>query len=273
MNNTIYLVKLGGSLITNKSKPYTARVDVIRRLAYEVKEALSERKVKLIIGHGGGSFPHTSASKYQTHKGFIDSSSRYGMAVVHYDAIRLNEIVVGEFIKAGLPVFPIQPSSIVLAEDSEIKEMHMNPILELLDRDMIPILYGDVCVDLKIGCSIISTEKILGYIALKLKELCGLKPYIIMCGIVDGVYTKDPVKYRDATFISEISKENINEVKRYLSNSYGVDVTGGMLHKVLTLYKLAEKGINSIIINCMHPDNLKNALLEGYVKGTRIKYV
>ncbi|MBI4154352.1 hypothetical protein HY501_03370, partial [Candidatus Woesearchaeota archaeon] len=81
---------LGGSVITDKSKPYTARRDIIRNLAKEIKEALDEKKFPLIVGHGSGSFGHTSAAKYSTHNGAINKKSWEGFSKVQNDAARLN---------------------------------------------------------------------------------------------------------------------------------------------------------------------------------------
>ncbi|MFN8459248.1 MAG: hypothetical protein U0401_32125 [Anaerolineae bacterium] len=54
----LVLLKLGGSVITDKTKPFTARMDVIERLAQEINHALTDRggDLQLIIGHGAGSF-------------------------------------------------------------------------------------------------------------------------------------------------------------------------------------------------------------------------
>lgn len=265
----LFLVKLGGSLVTDKTKPYTPRLDVIRRLAKEIKEA-EAKGIKIIIGHGGGSFPHVSAAKYQTHKGFISDTSIYGMAVVHNDAMKLNAIIMDELLSAGIRAFPIQPSSIAITENAKIKRMYIEPIKVLLKYGMTPVVYGDVGIDLKRGCCIMSTEEIFRYLALKLKD--EYEPFIVMCEVVDGIYTKDPLKYSDAEFIKEVSSKNINEVKKYLSASHGIDVTGGMIHKVNILFELAKKGINSIIINGLVENNLKNVLMGQLVKGTVIKY-
>jgi len=269
LRDRLFLVKFGGSLITDKTKPYTPRLDVIKRLIMEIKDAVSEG-VKLILGHGGGSFPHVSATKYQTHKGFINEDSVYGMAVVHNDAMKLNKIIMDELLNAGIKAFPIQPSSIAIAENSRIKEMYIKPLKILLKYGVIPVVYGDVGVDLKKGCCIMSTEEILRYLALKLKDEYDL--FIVMCEVVDGVYTEDPLKRPDAEFIEEISSKNIDEVKKYLSSSHGIDVTGGMLHKVNILFELAKEGINSIIINGLVENNLKNVLTGKPVRGTIIKY-
>lgn len=265
----LYLVKLGGSLITDKTKPYTPRIDVIRRIVGEIKLAILEG-IKLIIGHGGGSFPHVSAAKYEVHRGLIRSDSKYGMAIVHNDAIKLNSIVMDELIKAGIEAFSIQPSSMMITENFEVKEVYVKPIKTLLKYGITPVVYGDVCIDLVRGCCIVSTEQIFKYLALELKD--EYNPFIVMCEDVNGIYSGDPYKYADAKLIEEVSRENIDEVRNYLSTSHGIDVTGGMLHKVDILFELAKQGINSIIINGLIKDNLRNILLGKRVRGTIIRY-
>ena len=65
-------LKLGGSAITDKTRESTAREDVIRRVAYEIRKAQDrnlhpERSrrtaLHLLIGHGSGSFGHFAAKK------------------------------------------------------------------------------------------------------------------------------------------------------------------------------------------------------------------
>jgi len=264
----LYLLKLGGSLITDKSTPYTARINIIDRLSREIKES-HLKEDKLIIGHGGGSFPHISASKYKTHEGFIDEDSRRGMTIVHLDALKLNMIITERLLKTGLNVYPIHPSSISIAEDSSIKEMFFKTMEVLLEKGVIPIVYGDVGIDVKKGCCILSTEEIFRSIAIYFKEK--YSPFIIMCEEVDGVYTDDPFRNPEAKLIKEINQDNIGEVRRYLSGSRGVDVTGGMRQKVEKLYQLAKLGIDSIIVNCKEKGRLRRLLQGEEVIGTRIR--
>ena len=65
------LLKLGGSVLTDKSTPYSARKWEIERLAKEIKSALGDNK--LIIGNGGGSFPHQPAKKGKLKDGIKDA--------------------------------------------------------------------------------------------------------------------------------------------------------------------------------------------------------
>jgi len=81
MENLI-LIKLGGSLITDKTKPFTPKEAVIRRLGREIKETLRSFPGRIIIGHGSGSFGHIVAAKYKTQNGIINQKSIKGLALV-----------------------------------------------------------------------------------------------------------------------------------------------------------------------------------------------
>ena len=55
-------IKLGGSLITDKNAPHTINYDTLKRVVKELKEVIdSESELNLLVGHGGGSFPHPIA--------------------------------------------------------------------------------------------------------------------------------------------------------------------------------------------------------------------
>ena len=66
----LVFLKLGGSLITDKTQPMTPRLDVIQHLAGEISAAVkSSPRLSLLIGHGSGSFGHEVADRYQTQAG------------------------------------------------------------------------------------------------------------------------------------------------------------------------------------------------------------
>lgn len=271
MCKPVTLVKLGGSLITDKSKPYTANIPVIKRLAKEICEARKEKEIDLVVGHGGGSFPHVSAKKYQTQKGIINGDSYRGIAEVQNDAAKLNRIIVDELLKAGENAMSIQLSSCSISENGRIKYVYLEPIKALLNDGLVPVPYGDVGVDLKKGCCILSTEEILFYLAKKFYHTEFQPKRIVVCGIVDGVFTGEPTENQGAELIPEINNGNLKKVGDYLVGSSGIDVTGGMIHKVERLLEISKLGMESEIINGLVPGNLKNALEGKYVKGTKIK--
>jgi len=262
----VVLVKLGGSLITDKSKPFTEKADVISRLAREIHEARQECGVKLIVGHGGGSYPHEPAKKYQTHKGMAGHESIKGLSLVQDAAARLNRIIVKALIDAGENAISVNPSSCTIAEDSRILEWYTKPLEKYLEYRMLPIVYGDVGTDFKQGFCILSTEELFYHLSKKLNV-----GKIIMCGKTDGVFTADPNTNPDAKHIPEITPGNYQEIEKFLTSSDGIDVTGGMLLKVKRAIELAGDGIETHIINGTKPGFLKKALLNEDVMKTVIR--
>jgi isopentenyl phosphate kinase len=254
MKNLVF-VKLGGSLITDKSRPYTIREDVIKRICKEIHEA---RKGKpLLIGHGGGSFPHVSAKRYETHKGFINDKSWEGFVRVQDDAAKLNRIIVSSLIGAGEKAMSFKPSASCIARDDRIIEGYIKPIESALSEGLIPVPYGDVCLDLKKGFCIISTEEVFRFLAKKLKP-----ERIIMAGKTDGVLDSE------GNVIKEIRKNNFENIKKSLTTSDGfADVTGGM---VLKVEKSLETGIETEIINGLKAGVLKRSFLGERGLGTII---
>src|SRR4030042_2043405 len=109
MVGELVFVKLGGSVITDKAKPFTERKDVINRLATEIHSSQERTGATLIVGHGGGSYPHVPAERYKTHLGIVSEESRMGSALVQDAASRLNRIVVNALLTAGEPAISVQP--------------------------------------------------------------------------------------------------------------------------------------------------------------------
>src|SRR5687768_1663924 len=113
----ITFLKLGGSLITDKSKPETPRLDILDRLSAEIKSALDRRSdLKLLIGHGSGSYGHVAAHQYSTHLGVSSLEDWRGFAKVAHIAGKLNYLVADALDRAGVPVFRIQPSASAICE-------------------------------------------------------------------------------------------------------------------------------------------------------------
>lgn len=266
---TLRLLKLGGALITDKTKPYTARMEVIQRIADEIQRAWSEGH-KFIVGHGGGSFPHTSAKKYRTAEGFVHKRSAYGAAVVHHDATTLNQIVVRSLLDAGVPAFSFHPGSFLLMNNGRISRLFIKPVLAAIELGYVPVFYGDVAVDLRKGCGIASTEEIIYALASRLRRAYQIE--VGMAGVVGGVYTGDPLRDSNVQFIERIDRSNYRRVYRYLGGSHGIDVTGGMLHKVKMLVSMARMGIRSYIFDGTLKDSVYRFLTGRSVSGTVVEW-
>lgn len=256
LKNKLIFLKLGGSLITKK-KPYTADFRKIRAIIKEIHDLRQKIKFKLIIGTGQGSFAHLPAKKYQTSKGYINKYSKKGHSVVQNDASLINRIVVKELIKVGENAISVQPSAASMGDGGKVKFFYLEPIKTYLKNNLVPVIYGDVVADLKKGCTIFSTEKIFNYLARKLKP-----EKIILMTRVGGVYD---FKKR---IIPEINKKNFHGIKKFLKKAEKIDVTGGMLHKVMEAIEMTK---NCIEINIIGggKGNLEKCLKRESV-GTKI---
>jgi len=266
----IILLKLGGSLITDKSKPYTERPETIARLAREIKEALEEDpEIRLVLGNGGGSFPHTSAQKHGTIDGFaaddnIDPEKRQGFAEVSRDARAINVIIGEALLKEGIPAIGMQPSALIVTDMKSASVNHVEPIEEALAKGLVPVVYGDAMIDRTMGSTIYSTDMVLSIIAKRMTG-DGLKPEkMISATVVDGVMDEN----------NETMPEldpNDEKLTSIIKGSKHTDVTGGMLGKVRELAEVARFGIETRIVCGEKEGNVKNALLGKDAGGTLIK--
>jgi isopentenyl phosphate kinase len=255
-------VKLGGSLITDKRIENSFREGEASRVAAEINRALAASpELRLLVGHGSGSFGHVAAKKYGTMAGVRTSEQWRGFAEVGTVAAELNYLMAKTLHAAGVPVLRVQPSASAVARDGEIIEMAVKPIQNALDRGLVPLVYGDVGMDEVRGGTILSTEKVFFHLAQQLPVTT-----ILLLGEVDGVYDQNGVT------IPHISPGNLAEIEAALGGSSGTDVTGGMETKVRDMVVLAQKvpGLSIRIMNGITPDLLYDTLRGNVKPGTEI---
>lgn len=259
----IVLVKLGGSIITNKSKPYSVKKGVVAKLVKQIARVYREGKYRLLIGHGSGSFAHFPADKYRTIDGVVNNKSVYGAALVEDAASRLNRIVIEELLKQGVSAVSAMPSSFMLAGGKQDKKIFLSSMIQMLDLGMVPVVYGDLIFDNKIGFTIWSTEQILNFLAKELLKTDYKVNRVIHCANADGFLVNGNV-------VEKINKFDFKALKKYVGITEGYDVTGGMLHKLEEAMNLADCGIDSYIIGGNHGDNLYRTMIGGKFIGTRV---
>lgn len=259
----ITLLKLGGSLITDKAKAYTTLPDRIERIAAEINKARHElHDEHLILGNGAGSFAHQSAAKYDTIHGFVDEQSLYGACIVHSDAMELNRIMIKAFLDKNIPVFSLQPSALFLAKDRQLVSNHMRIIETLLEKEFIPFVYGDVIVDQIQGSTIFSTDTIFKYLGSYLAEE-GHTIRIVHAGSYEGVLNQTK------KIIPKITPDMRPELSDILFKTTDTDVTGGMKLKVEEMLELTKVGIESTIIDGRVEGSIYQVLIGNH-SGTTI---
>jgi isopentenyl phosphate kinase len=255
-------IKLGGSLITDKTRAEAFRQDVMARLAQEIAAALAaDPSLRLLIGHGSGSFGHFAAHQYGTIDGVLTVDQWRGFAEVANAAAELNYRVAAELRRVGVPVWRFQPSASALCRDGKLLELSLRPVQAALEHGLIPLLYGDVAIDEVRGGTIISTEAILDFVALRLPV-----KRLLLLGEVAGVY--DPSGH----VIPRITPGILPEIEMALRGSSGVDVTGGMDSKVRDMLALvsARPQIEIRILDGSIPDLLFQSLCGVADAGTVI---
>lgn len=259
-------LKLGGSLITDKATPQTARPAVLARLANEIAVAVSAAPHQpLLIGHGSGSFGHVEARKYNTRAGVHTPAEWHGFAQVADVAGRLNRLVVDALRAARLPIINISPSAVVTATDGQITHMATEPIQQALAHGLIVVVHGDVAFDTVRGGTIVSTEEVFNYLANQLHP-----QRILLAGIEPGVLTKFP----GGQLIPTITAANIEKLRPGLRGSAATDVTGGMESKVLTMLAQvqAQPGLSIRIFSGETPGYVTAALLnDPHLPGTTLR--
>jgi isopentenyl phosphate kinase len=265
----LVFVKLGGSLITDKTRPFTAREDVIARLAEELAQARMARPdLCLLLGHGSGSFGHVVGQRYGTRSGVHDEEGWRGFVETAAAAARLNRLVTDIMLAAGLPAWSLQPSAMARCHDGRLISLGWEMIKRALAVGLVPLVYGDVALDEVRGGTIVSTEELFAYLALWLRPC-----RIILAGEVDGVFTADPLQDPMARVIPWLSPQAITAGKLDLGGGMGIDVTGGMASKVATMSELVQQmpKLTVHLISGRVPGRLAQVLINPeYPAGTRI---
>jgi isopentenyl phosphate kinase len=258
----VVFLKLGGSLITDKTHPYTARLETLDNLAIQIAVALQENvNLHLILGHGSGSFGHQAASQFGTRHGVSGLEAWRGFAEVWYQASALNRLVVEALRKAGLPAVTLAPVSAVIARNGHITTWDLAPLKATLANGLLPVLHGDVVFDETHGGTILSTEDLFTYLAHQLHP-----ERILLAGLEAGVWEDFPVRKR---LIKEMTPQVFEQLAPGLGHSTGVDVTGGMQAKVMEMLALVEQipGLEVLVFSGEGPGNTRRAL-QGENPGT-----
>lgn len=264
--SSVVLVKLGGSLITKKDLPDTARLDVIRRLAGELAEAWPETSGAVLLGHGSGSFGHAAARANGLQGAAGSPPTRANVASgasrTQAKAAQLNSIVMDALRRAGLPAFSIAPSAAAIGAAGLVHGFPAEPFAIALSGGMLPVTFGDAVLDREWGCSILSTETVLAHLAMTLPDHGWSVERVLWLGETDGVL--------DAAGkpVARISRASFEDLRDAVGGSAAPDVTGGMAHRLDAALALADRGIRSWIGDGSASGALTSALRREEAGGT-----
>jgi isopentenyl phosphate kinase len=256
------VLKIGGSVITEKSEELTPRMQDINRLADEIKNANVQ---SLIIVHGGGSFGHPVAQKYSISSGFKEGNQQ-GFAETHHVMTVLNGLVMDALIWRGISAISITPCLCITTKNGRIQSFEEARLKALMKMGFLPVVYGDAVLDSELGFTILSGDQLVAHIA------TGLNAERIIIGVdVDGLCDADPKAEKTAKVYKHLTLTELKALQNQLCKPKSCDVTGGMLGKITELLPAIEHGIPVTIVNATRPNYIYEALKGENVEGTLIE--
>ncbi|RLM44665.1 acetylglutamate kinase [Haloarcula sp. Atlit-47R] len=241
------VLKLGGSVITQKDEPET----VDRAALSDAVSAIAESAVgdDIVVVHGGGSFGHHHAAEYgvSTTEGTHDGD---GVRAIHGAMCRLNAAVVEALTDAGVPAVPVHPFSAAARDADGGLSLPTAQVTTLLGEGFVPVLHGDLVAHAGAGATVLSGDELVVELAPAVNA-----DRVGVCSTVSGVLDDD------GTVIDRI--ETFEAVASALGESEATDVSGGMAGKVHALLALSAPAL------VFGPDALP-AFLAGESPGTTI---
>jgi isopentenyl phosphate kinase len=257
------ILKLGGSVITDKAGELAAKTEEINRISEEIQRAAVQ---PLVIVHGGGSFGHPTAAKYGIKEGLKEDTQKVGFSETHHVMTVLNGLIMDALVWHELPSISITPSTCIVTENGRIKYFDDTVLRRAMEMGFIPVLYGDAVFDEKLGFTVLSGDQLVAYLAVKL----GAEKIVI--GVdTDGIYEADPKTNPAAKPYLKLTLDQLKRVQDKLGKAQTTDVTGGMAGKIAELIPAVEKGITVQIINATRNLRVLRALTDQRIEGTIIQ--
>lgn len=231
------LIKLGGSIITDKREYRRFNSDTVSRLCREIKESGQD----VIVVHGAGSFGHVIAKKYDLNAGRKNDEQIPAVAQVCYDVRELNSMIVAALNEAGIPSVSVPPGSCFVMDDRRLTIENDEVLRRFVDIGIMPVMFGDVVLDRKLGFAILSGDQIME----RLTEIFDIEQVIFVSDI-DGLYDSDPKTNPDAKLYREVDAALLEKVK---ADSSVDDVTGGVYEKMKAMLRMSNEDRECILIN------------------------
>jgi isopentenyl phosphate kinase len=255
----MFIVKFGGSVITDKTKKYTFEKEAATRL---VSEILDSSKKTLVV-HGAGSFGHILAKKHKLHEGYKSPDQIKAVSEVQRDVRHLNLMVLNTFLEYGINAVSLAPSSFLTNKSGKIEKMDTALFKRYFEMGFTPITFGDVVLDDDLQFSICSGDSLMLELARAFKPKA-----VIFVTDVDGIYSSDPSSSDEARLLEVVNEDSLKHIKR--GESRVDDVTGSIFGKLDVMFQIAALGLKTIIINGTVEERLKGALKGEDILCTRI---
>lgn len=255
----LIVLKLGGSLITDKEKPFILRRNVLEDIGRELREIWP---TPLIIVHGGGSYAHPVAKSYKVSEGYRTPEHLKGFIETAKTVRRLNNEVVEILTNSGFPCIGIPASTFIITKDGKIETCNLDAFFTALDIGVTPVTCGDAVFDRVLKFTILSGDTIASYLSVRLRA-----KKIVFALDVDGVYVRDRFT-GEVKLAEKLTPGMPIEVFKTIEE----DVTGGIIKKVEEGFEAAEKGVEVFMVNGLVRGRIKSVIIGEETVGTRLVY-
>lgn len=269
MTKELTIIKLGGALLTDKTKPYTYREKVLESVCREIGECLTEGLIQnLILIHGVGSYGHPPVLEHKLHKGFLGPEQLLPLSKTQEGVATFRHIIVKALQDAEIPVCLMYPSSMVTSEKMQMTNYFLEPLKGFASVGMVPLLGGDILIDSVMGWSVGSGDQLAVIIA---KEL-GAKR-LLFASDVAGIYEADPKLKLEAELIDTINLNDLETTLQRMGVSGIDDASGAMKGKLKAIAPakpLIEQGLEVGLLSMMNYGALKAFLKNEDCECTRV---
>lgn len=240
------LIKLGGSIITNKEKALSPRIKAVDKIAKQLKKI----KEPIIVVHGGGSFGHYWSVKYDMHT----KPARYdphGVSIVKNSMVQLNKIILDCFAKNRLNPYCLPPTDF-MSGNRPIQKKILE-IKKISQSNLIPVTFGDALWYGNKKSYILSGDKIMSILAKALRPRLSI--FVLN---VDGLYSD----LRTKRLIHKMKGDHVS------IQDIRMDVTGGMSRKVQEATNISKMGLRVFFVNGNKPQRIVDAAQKNSFEGT-----
>lgn len=244
MNRKPALVKLGGSLLTDKKREQAFRPLRCRRLLGELADS-----GPLVLVHGAGSFGHPQVKRAKAALARPGLKQELAVATVLESLRLLRSNLAQQARKVGLDLAPIN------LDGRGLGPVALKEVRAALAAGRVPVLHGTLVRDGR-AWRVLGGDEIMAALAQHLKPR-----RVLFATDVQGLYDRDPTE-RGARLLSEAKQAAPTGSGR------GADVTGRMAGKIAWAGKAA-KIAPTWILGGHIPGRLQNAL-QGDPLGTRV---
>lgn len=231
------IIKLGGSVITDKSEYRKFNKDRVARLCREIKMSGKDT----IIVHGAGSFGHIVAKENHLNDGFKEESQIPAVAKVCYDTRELNSMIVKELIDAGIPAVSVPTGSCFMMKNRKLIIDNDSVLKGFVEKGIMPVMFGDLVLDSELGFAICSGDQIM-----ELLTKIFSPERVIFVSDIDGLYDRDPKNDPNAKLYDTVNRKVLDSVSTDISVA---DVTGGVHEKMESMLRMCSDDRDCILMN------------------------